>query len=120
MGKNCDKLTICIRCKHYLDIPYGDCVDGIQLSSKCCAASVKKRVDNIDLVSGEEKHYNVYHYCNEINNGHCPKYEKCSAWQGFGRIDHLFCCLNVVLVGLVIVGVFSTIMAVLQSLHVIE
>jgi hypothetical protein len=78
MGKNCDKLTICIHCKHYLDIPYGDCVDGIQLFSICCAASVKNRVDNIDLVSGEENHYNTYHYCNEINNGHCPKYESAS------------------------------------------
>jgi len=112
MGTDCDKLTVCIRCKHYRVFSSGE-YDGVQLSAQCCAASVKNRVDNVDLVTGEENHYNTYHYCDEINNGHCPKYERCSVWKDFERIDHIDCCLNVVLVILLIVLVVCIIGAVL-------
>jgi len=105
MGTDCDKLTICIRCKHY--------------RAHSCTASVKNRVDNVDLVTGEENHYNIYHYCPKINNGHCPKYERCSVWKDFERIDHIYCCLNVVFVILLIVMIVSIIGAVLQEAHVI-
>lgn len=77
--------TICVRCKHFLDIS-GGFNAGVWYNHLCKATPLPVAIDPVD---GRTKAYGVnavgtrywvgkeeaYAFCRDINTGDCPKYE---------------------------------------------